>query len=369
MRIKVYPADTAGCGHFRLIWQVQALLTLPGLPGDVSIEMRPPQDRDIKMRIDGEHVGDVLDIEPGTVYVFQRLTHRWMAEAVPIIRSKGAAVVIDVDDDLGSIHPRNPAYNAYHPRSEGTRDPRTREVNRHSWRNLQMACREATLVTVSTPALLQRYAAHGRGHVLFNYLPDTYYGVPHEDSAVVGWPASLHSHPDDPAAVGGAVARLVAAGTAFRVTGDPIGVGAAFGLPEDPSGASGKINVGEWPAAVAELGVGIAPLADTRFNACKSWLKPLEMSALGVPWVASPRAEYERLHRRGAGVLADTSRRWHREIERLVNSPGLRAERAEAGRAVAAELKLRDHAWRWLEAWSRASDLQKGQATRVTATA
>jgi hypothetical protein len=365
MKIKVYPADTSGCGHFRLIWPVQALLQsgeAGGLPSDVEIEMRPPTDRDLKMRVDGDHVHDVLDIEPGSVYVFQRLTHRWMAEAVPIIRSKGAAVVIDIDDDLSSIHPRNPAYDTYHPRNEGAWDRERREVNRHSWANLQRACREATLVTVSTPALLNRYAAHGRGQVLFNYLPDIYYGVPHEDSPVVGWPASLHSHPDDPSALGGALARLTAAGTAFRVTGDPTGVGAAFGLREDPSGASGPITVDRWPTAVAELGVGIAPLADTRFNACKSWLKPLEMSALGVPWVASPRAEYERLHRRGAGVLADTPRRWHREIERLVSSPGLRAERAEAGREVAAGLMLRDHAWRWLEAWSRASDLQKGQA-------
>ena len=366
MKIKVYPADTAGCGHFRLIWQVHELLK-SGAPG-VEITMRPPQDRDIKMQIDGERVVDVLDIEPGAVYVFQRLTHRWMAQAVPIIRSKGAAVVIDVDDDLGSIHPRNPAYEAYHPRSDGALDPKTREPNRHSWANLQQACRDATLVTVSTPALLQRYAAHGRGHVLFNYLPDHYYGVPHEDSAVVGWPASLHSHPDDPSAVGGAVARLCAAGTAFRVTSDPTGVGDAFGLPQDPPGLLRPVEIDEWPTAVAELGVGIAPLADTRFNACKSWLKPLEMSALGVPWVASPRVEYERLHRRGCGELADTPRRWHRALERLVSSPGLRAERAEAGRTVAAELRLRDHSWRWIEVWSRASDLQKGQtAERVHA--
>jgi hypothetical protein len=280
-----------------------------------------------------------------------------MAQAVPLLRAAGAAVVVDIDDDLGSIHPRNPAYEAMHPRHVGKVDPVTREVRRHSWRYLADACRDATLVTVSTPALLARYAAHGRGRVLDNYLPDLYYGVPHEDSAVVGWPASLHSHPDDPSAVGGAVARLYADGTAFRVVGDPTGVGAAFGLPEDPSGRSG-VDVGAWPSAVAELGIGIAPLADTRFNACKSWLKPLEMSALGVPWVASPRAEYARLARRGglheAGALADTPRRWYRELNRLVQSEGLRRERAEAGRALAARLRLRDHPRRMHHAWNDA---------------
>jgi hypothetical protein len=109
---------------------------------------------------------------------------------------------------------------------------------------------------------------------------------------------------------------------------------------------------------VAELGIGIAPLADTRFNRCKSWLKPLELSALGVPWVASPRVEYARLHAEGAGILADTPRRWHRELRRLQLSPALRAELAAAGREVAARFRLEDNAWRWLETWSAAHDKQ-----------
>lgn len=365
MKIKVYPADTTGCGHFRMLWPVEALRAA-GLPAGVTVEVRPPTDRDLKLRMDGERVMEIVDVEPDAVYVFQRLTHSWMAQCVPLLRAAGAAVVVDIDDDLGSIHPRNPAYDAMHPRHAGQWDPVKRERRRHSWHNLRDACRDATLVTVSTPALLQRYAAHGRGAVLYNYLPDLYYGVPHEDSDVIGWPAAIQSHPDDPSAVGGAIARLADRSGAFRVVGDPTGAGAAFGLREDPPGRSG-VGVGQWPGAVAELGIGIAPLADTRFNACKSWLKPLEMSALGVPWVASPRAEYARLHRRGAGVLADTPRRWHRELDKLRRDPGLRAERGEAGRSVAAELRLVDHAWRWLEAWSRARDLQQGHAGTAAA--
>jgi hypothetical protein len=368
VKIKVYPADTTGCGFFRLIWPVEYLRRKGLLPADVQLEIRPPQDRDLKLRTDGERVVEVLDVEPDAVYVFQRLTHSWMAQAVPLLRAAGAAVVVDVDDDLGSIHPRNPAYHAMHPSRFNRWDQARREINRHSWRCLADACRDATLVTVSTPALLERYAGHGRGHVLYNYLPDVYYGLPHEDSDVTGWPAALHSHPDDPSAVGGAVARLVAEGAAFRVVGDPVGTGAAFGLPADAQGVRQSIPVMDWPAAVASLGIGIAPLADTRFNACKSWLKPLEMSALGVPWVASPRAEYRRLAERAGieerGTLADNPRRWHRELDRLRRDPALRAERSEAGRAVAETLRLRDHAWRWLEAWSRARDIQNGAAMR-----
>lgn len=353
MRVVTYPADTGGCGYFRIIWAAE-LLAAAGH----DVEIRPPANRGLKLSIGADdHVEDVLDVDGVDVLVFQRLTHQWMAEAVPLLRTKGIAVVVDVDDDLSTVHPRNPAYASMHPRGAGK--PGRGGIHRHSWQHLAAACRDATLVTVSTPALLERYARHGRGHVIYNHLPDSYYGVPRADSDVIGWPAALASHPDDPTVIGGAVARLVSEGGDFRVVGDPTGVGAAFGLTTDPQGRTG-ITPQEWPAAVAgDVGVGIAPLADTRFNAAKSWLKPLEMSALGVPWVASPRAEYVRLHQRGAGVLADTPRRWYRELKRLADSPSLRAERAEAGRAVAEGLRLSGNAWRWWEAWGRACDVQR----------
>lgn len=355
MRVVVYPADLGGCGFFRLIWPAQ-LLAAAGH----DVEIRPPENRGLKLRIGpDDHVDDVLDVDGVDVMVFQRLTHQWMAEAVPLLRAKGIAVVVDVDDDLTTVHPRNPAYQSMHPRNAGKLDHGTRQVHRHSWWHLTEACRAATLVTVSTPALLERYARHGRGHVIYNHLPDSYYGLDHQDRDTIGWPAALASHPDDPGAVGGAVARLVGEGAGFRVVGDPVGTGAAFGLFHDPLGRIG-VGLDDWPAAVSgDIGVGIAPLADTAFNRSKSWLKILELSALGIPWVASPRAEYVRLHERGAGVLADTPRRWYRELRRLVDSESLRTERAEAGRAVAEELRLSANAWRWLEGWERALSEQR----------
>lgn len=361
-KILVYPADSAGCGHFRLIWPG----TYAPADGEHEVTVLGPKQRDLMLKMDGERVVDVLHVD-ADVYVFQRLTHRRMADAVSILRSKGVAVVIDVDDDLSSIHPGNPAHDAYHPRRG---DPL------HSWDNLKRACRDATMVTVSTPALLDVYARHGRGRVLHNYLPDHYYGLPRTDSDVIGWPAALQSHPDDPSAVGAAVARLSDRPGAFRVVGGPTGAGAAFGLSADPPGLLAPVDLMDWPGAVAELGIGIAPLADTRFNACKSWLKPLEMSALGVPWVASPRTEYERLYRHGLmqgyvmGALADNSRRWYKELVRLRDSSALREERSEAGRQVAETMRLRDHAWRWIETWDDALRLQRStQAASATPTA
>lgn len=342
MRVVVYPADRFGCGFFRMIWPGEALKAQGH-----DVEVINTQDRRVRVHMEGEEVVDV-EIDADLV-VFQRLTHRWMAKVVPILRSKGVAVVVDIDDDLRSVHPSNPAFAGIHPKNKRSA---------HSWRNLDYACREATLVTVSTPALLPLYASHGRGAVLRNCLPHLYDNLAHTDSDVVGWPASFHSHPNDPDALGGAIARIVQDGAQFRMIGDTTGAGRALGLDADPPG--GGVPVDVWPSAVASLGIGVAPLADTRFNAAKSWLKPLEMCAAGVPWVASPRAEYKRLHALGAGILADRPRSWYKELKFLHGSPARRRELSEAGREVARGLRLEDHAWRWMEAWERALNIQRG---------
>lgn len=348
MRVVVYPADRFGCGHFRMIWPGEALKKQ-----GFDVEIIHTSDRRVRLHMEGNIVRDV-EIEADVV-VFQRLTHNIMIQAIPILRAKGIAVVVDVDDDLTSIHPSNPAWDGLHPRNEGRRAGGG--VNRHSWMNVNTACRQATMVTVSTPALLKVYASHGRGHVLPNYLPNLYDSLPHEDSDLVGWPASFHSHPNDPDALGGAIARLVQDGADFRMIGDSTGAGRALGLPEDPPG--GGVPVDVWPRAVASLGIGIAPLADTRFNSAKSWLKPLEMSAAGVPWIASPRSEYKRLHSYGAGVLAERPREWYRELKKLRESPVLRKEMSEAGKEVAARMRLEDHAWKWVETWERAMGMER----------
>jgi hypothetical protein len=356
MRVRVYPADRFGCGYFRLIFASE-ILRAQGC----EIELVDPGERQLELRVKDEVVHDVvLGDDPPDVIVFQRVTHRFLTMAIPLIRSKGVAVVVDIDDDLTSIHPSNPAYNALHPQNEYTAEPGRRDPRRHSWHHLSAACREATLVTTSTPALRTRYAAHGRGRVIWNYLPDPYYKTAHTDSDLLGWPAAIVSHPDDPSAVGGAVARLVSDGHRFHVVGDPTSCGQAFGTLSDPSGVGGNINIFEWPKRVAEIGVGIAPLADTKFNQAKSWLKPLELSALGVPWVASPRAEYSRLHRRGAGLLAERPRVWYRELGRLLGSAELRADLAGRGREVADGLRLDDHVGEWWDAWAYAAALQRG---------
>ena len=342
--------------EYRLMWPAEALRAQGH-----EVRVVPPSARTgIGGDIDSR-TGALVDVRipaDADVIVMQRVSLSNLSKAIRMVRAKGVAVVVDMDDDLTKIDPNNPAFYAMRTDS-GDR--------RHNWRNAHQACLDATLVTVSTPALLPVYAPHGRGVVLDNYVPASYLQVPHTDSGVMGWPGSTHSHPFDVQEIGPAVARLLRDGHHYRGVGPADGLRAALGLEADPD-VTGSVELDEWPAALAQLGVGLAPLADTAFNAAKSRLKIVELSSVGVPWVASPRAEYVRFHQRtGVGLLAERPKDWHRQLKRLVTDPALRADQSAAGRAAMAVETIEGNAWRWWEAWEAALQVQRaGRLSRVS---
>lgn len=348
MIVYVYPADPYGCGSYRLAWPAQALRDQGH-----DVRLVPPTSRngigaDID-RLTGKlarvHIPPDAD-----VIVMQRVSLAHLVDAIPMIRAQGVAVVVDMDDDLTKIDPNNPAF--WSMRTD------TGDL-RHNHRNAHQACLRATLVTVSTPALLPIYAPHGRGVVIENRIPAHYLDIPHEDSASIGWPGSTHSHPFDLQEVGPAVARLLREGHTYRGVGPVEGLRVALGLELDPP-VSGSVDLDKWPGELATIGVGLAPLADTAFNASKSHLKVLELSACGVPWVASPRVEYRRLYERLAvGFLAARPKDWYRQVKRLVTDPALRVEQSAAGRAAAARETIEGNAWRWMEIWESAFVAQR----------
>lgn len=365
MRVYVYPADNWACGAFRMSWPSGILRERGHRVTVVPYRQRTGLLDPARFQLWYDDRGQVLHADypkDAEVMVFQRVCEREVVNFIGYLNRQGITTVVDVDDDLSAIDAWNPAFLALHPRNarNHSRDEPDRDV---SFNYLHDACRIASFVTVTTPGLLPRYAPHGRGAVIPNYLPDHYFTVEHPDSATIGWPAAYFSHPNDPQVTRGAIARLVGEGYQFHMPGDPEGAGRAFGLPADPPG-TGSIELLAWPTVLATVGVGIVPLADTRFNSQKSWLKGLELSAVGVPWVASPRTEYRRLHQLGCGQLADKPKDWYRRVKRLCDDPAFRADLSQAGRAVAAELKLRQWAHLWWEAWelARQGDLKRGRA-------
>lgn len=355
MKIYAYPADEQGCGNHRIIWPAEALQRVGH---DITI-VRPKERANslsATMNVDGTRLIDVKIPEDADVIVLQRITHKYLVEAIALMRQRyGVAVVVDIDDDLAVINPNNPAFTAMHPVYGVSPN--------HNWNNAALACAAATWVQVSTPALLPHYAPHDRGTVVYNCIPKRYLSIPHEDSTTIGWAGSVHSHPGDLDVVGIGVSGVLSDTVRYRAVGPVPGVQEALRLPYEPE-STGPVNgVTEWPQAIARLGIGIAPLADTRFNRGKSWLKPLEYSALGVPWVASPRAEYQRLHDLGAGLLANKPKQWLTQLRKLTTDSILRTEMSQWGRELAANWTIEGNAEKWFEVWHSAYDYERGSAS------
>ena len=342
-------------GHYRLIWPAD---TLKRMGHDIVI-MPPVREAGflIKMEMGDDGVERLIDVQvppSADVVVLQRASHRRQRELIQFLRAKGVAVVVDMDDDMSSIHPDNVAFHAY----------RHNDRTDYSWKWALESAKVATLVTTSTTALQKVYAAHGRGVVLDNYVPEATLSYDKPETGCFGWAGTTLSHPNDLQVTGDTVRRMTGEGHPFRVVGGDVKVKQNLRLTEDPV-CTGTVDLQYWIRTMGEtMDVGMVPLAATSFNTAKSRLKGIECMAAGVPWVASPRAEYRRLNKEsGCGFLADTPKQWYAHLTRLMTDDVLRKEQAEAGKEYMQTQTYQAKAWLWAEAWTRAVEIQRGSSS------
>lgn len=353
MKVYVLPADPYGCGHYRMVWPAQILQRM-----GFDVVIMPPNKESgflAKTQQDDhgrEYLTSLGVPEDADVIVIQRPAHPLQPQMIRVLRQHRIAVVVDMDDDMSTIHPQNSAFHLY----------RLNSGSPLSWRNAAESCKLATMVTTSTKALLKVYAKHGRGVVLDNYVPASYLTFPTTaEDQTFGWAGTTKSHPDDLQTVGRSVINLMNEGFVFKVTGGDKGVKSALKLPHDPD-MTGTVPLNKWVSTIAEtFSVGMVPLAATSFNTSKSRLKGIEMSSVGIPWVSSPREEYRRLVKEsGAGLLADTPKDWYSKLKQLLTDDVMRKELGEAGRTYMANQTYEAQAWRWAEVWSKAYEMERG---------
>lgn len=370
LRVKVMPADETGCGFYRLL---EPCRVISESTTDIEIELVMDAEDEGALEVDqhgkigNTHVVGVRDPECD-VLVFQRPASRILAEVIPYVQRHGTAVVVEFDDDFETLDPKNSAWRAYQPHLNPEQN--------HVWAKL---CSQlADYVTVSTPRLLKRYGKRGMHALLPNYVPASYLDVEPDpelarDYVIMGWAGNSRTHPGDLEMMGNAPFHAGASSSrtsGFRAIGtEGILERCGFAGPDEVWGVELMMGVpiAEYPTLLASLDVGLSPLADTRFNGSKSWLKGLEMAALGVPFVASPTQQYRELASLGAGDLVSTTTAsraaWTRAILKLVEDPVYRDRRAREGRAAAAGLTIEGHAEAWVQAWMNAKSVASARGT------
>lgn len=279
------------------------------------------------------------------VLVAQRISNegpsrQWQAAAGDVRR------VFEIDDDLLHIDPTSAKAFEYYQRPG---------IKLRLLQNM----RSADAVTVSTDYLADvirdQYAVEAPIHVVPNCIEPWVLDLAPVTQAgpmTVGW-AGSDTHRGDFEHVRAPLRRFFSrhVGMGFTVMGTDYRhlAGAPWGTvrPWIPIWHLPKVyyQTLSWQ-------VGLAPLAPSQFNRCKSPLKALEYAARGIVTVASNVEPYRRFIRHGeTGFLVDRDHEWGEYLELLAADPDLRARMAVAARQQAAEWTIDQHIDKWEKAY------------------
>ena len=306
--------------------------------------MRGVQDLERDPALD-EHFGvDTGIARRADVIVVQRgFPHPFSQGVVEDLLSTGKPVVYETDDDLRIV-----------PEWHG------KDNYRDSAASIEALVRRASLVTVATPYLRERYAALNPATVVLpNCLPRAIWkGAPRPRAAsgglTIGY-CGTKWHERDLELVEEA---LIEASRRYP------GLRLAFlgcvtrRLRELPNARFARFegDYREWPGRLAAAGIDIAvvPLADDPFNNCKSHIKFLELGYLGIPAVFSDVAAYRDTVEDGVtGLLVrGGTQAWLEALERLIGDWTLRRRIGESARKAVIERHLLEtNCGRWLDAY------------------
>lgn len=237
----------------------------------------------------------------------------------------GVPLVLDLDDDVLAVPAEKDPLGRYERAASG----------------VIAVLRSAAMVTVSTPELAETYGEREKKEVTVvpNGLDRSLWfdRVEPAPTAPPGWTKHARlrvlyygtwTHGGDLSLILPVFRELKRQGIHLHVVGVDRSSGEEYARIAVPKGHDRYDRFVRWLRAIAPyFDVGVAPLVDSQFNRAKSPLKYMELSACGLPTVASHVVPYSRtIHHGEDGLLADTPRSWLTQLRRLLEEPQLGAD-------------------------------------------
>ncbi len=235
---------------------------------------------------------------------------------------QGIKIIYETDDDFLDLDATNPSYNYI----QGNFD------------NIKKLVGNSDQVVVSTKELKKRFNKLNINNVdiIKNYYanntlplkPFTYRG---EDTVKIGYFGTL-THGNDLELIHNVILRLkdIFLKKGIKIIFEIIGASVDatsdwFNIKEIPYYPMPMRIFYDWLGNNADWDIGIIPLVNTEFNKCKSELKYIEFSALGVPVVASDVNVYNESIENGVtGFLVNDEDEWVEKLSLLIENPVLR---------------------------------------------
>lgn len=316
----------------------------------------------------------VREMEKADIIVAQR---RFLDPDLIVLRTLkneyGKKIVVDMDDQLLNLPPKNPASRVYTPALK---------------RNVKACLNMADLITVSTDYLADQMRRYNDNVVVLpNSIDPTWNSdangptckTKSDGKIKIGWVGSK-THDEDlreveqvmidllseredveilymggyPASI---IEPLIDEGLVFRNEAQNLVIRSAEIADKKKIWLVKGVPVQDYYNRLMTLGIhiGIAPLVDNTFNRSKSNLKYLEYTLAGVPTIASNVLPYSSTITDGVnGIIVKKNRYnlWKRAIENLIENEKKRVDLFEgAKRLLCKEYDVRQNILKWRAEW------------------
>ena len=231
------------------------------------------------------------------------------------------------------------------------------------------AARLADLTTTTSELLAERYRREGASNVVVvgNSLEPRMFGFgsrSRHEGVVIGWVASGEHYSDlEQIPIVDAIQSLLETHPHVRL----LTVGVRLPIDSERYRHVLEVPFLDLMKAIGAIDIGIAPLADTPFNRCRSDIKLKEYAAGGAAWLASPLGPYRALGEREGGMLVGDDG-WYAALDMLVRKSRLRKRLSKRALVWAKTQTVDKHAATWETAFEQAIRLARDVRTTALAT-
>lgn len=253
--------------------------------------------------------------EDADVIVLQRGAMPPVWPMVEYWRQRGKVILTDIDDGYPQLENTHVAYNFWHRGITRGPDGGPMQMERPAIVDMAAGLQQVAGLTSPNKLILADWekAVGVRGAFIPNYPDLRAYTArrtrsPNEDGTTwISWGGSMgHLQSFTDSGIFYALARVMSKRPATRlvyVGSDPRPFD-AIPIKDSQKQHFNWRPYADWPALLVNFDIGLIPVAG-EFDARRSFLKPMEHSLMGVPWIASKSAAYEGLE--DYGVFVDNT--------------------------------------------------------------
>ena len=266
-------------------------------------------------------IGNMINAHIFDVIVIQRI-NPYSIHLLKKAKKHNIKVIYESDDDFLDISPENPSYSYI----LGNFD------------NILKLVKNSDKLVVSTNELKNRFNKLGlenveiiRNYYVEDALPLRPFTFRGNEFIKIGYFGTL-THDNDLELIHNVILRLkdIFSKKGIHVIFEIVGASIDdsrdwFNVRKVPYYPMSLPAFYDWLNYNSDWDIGIIPLVDNNFNKCKSELKYIEFSALGIPVVASNISVYNETIEDGVtGYLASNEEEWINKLSSLIENPSLR---------------------------------------------